>query len=282
MWVHNQKCQYRLVLQGRGRSSLTPERLQALTSIGFWDTFRTHTDVWNTRLSELQDFHDTYGHANVPEDYAEHYALGQWVMNQRLHYKHYVAGLTPCPLTPDRIASLEALDFRWNVHSHHWFAMLERLRTFATENGNVRISSKNKDIKDSSLRELQLWLIQQRHAYQRKRQGRSSSMTDTRQAALESIPEFAWKTTKDGGAGGPSSNDWQELFQGLRDKGIAPGIRPKEHWFDGQNPFEEEENKEIYDDDDLLDLWNQEGDDEEEEEEAVSTEEEFSFDVLAE
>lgn len=252
MWVHNQKCSYRSLLQGKP-SNLTPERLAALTSIGFWDDFQTHVDSWNQRYQELQEFHETYGHSNVPEDYTENYRLGQWVMNQRLSYKKFVAGL-PTPLTPERIASLEALHFRWNLHSYNWFAMCQRLGQYAQEHGHVHIATS-----DESNRDLKLWLVQQRHAYQRRLQGRPTSMTERRQAALESIPHLEWKNTTK--SNGPKLEDWDELFAGIREKGIVPGMRPKQHWFEGDNRFKEEV-KDIYTDEDLLDLWNQEDDEE--------------------
>ena len=250
MWVHNQKCSYRLLLQGKS-CNLTPDRLAALSSIGFWEIFQTNTDTWNQRFQELQEFHHAFGHSNVPEDYTENYQLGQWVMNQRLSYKTFVAGLAS-PLTPAKIASLEQLEFRWNLQSYNWFCMLQRLGQYAQEHGHVQISTSNKDNKD-----LKLWLVQQRHAYQRRLQLRSSSMTDQRQAALETIPNFEWNVKKGTGL---NSEDWDELFAGIREKGIVPGMRTKQHWFEGQDRFVEEDMD--LSDDDLQDLWNQEGDEE--------------------
>lgn len=250
MWAHNQRCTYRNLLQGRA-SPMPPDRFQALSAIGFFDTYRSLEDQWKRRYDELVDFHQAFGHANVPEDYSENYQLGQWVMNQRLAYKRYIAGLQS-PLTTERISALESIDFRWNVHSYQWFRMLERLRTYAETHGDVRITgAEHHDVK--------LWVIQQRHAYQRKAQGRQSSLTDQRQQALESIPHFEWKLAK---KAGPSKDDWEELFAGIREKGIAPGMRPKQHWFEGQSLLTEEI-KDIYTDEDLLDLWNMEDDEEE-------------------
>jgi len=220
-------------------------RTQALQSIGFLENYISQTDQWHRRLQELTEFYDTFGHSNVPEDYAENYQLGQWVMNQRLLYKYYLAGLQS-PLSPERIEALEAIGFQWNVHSHHWFQMFRRLREHAETRGNLRVEQDD----------LRLWLIQQRHAHRRKMQNRPSSMTDQRQAALESIPHFRWSKSKDSG---PSVNDWEELFAGIREKGIAPGMRPKQHWFEGESRYKDDVS-EIYTDDDLFELWNMEND----------------------
>jgi hypothetical protein len=253
MWVHNQKCTYRALLQGKP-SSLTPERLQALESIGFWDTFQSNEDLWNLRLQELKDFLQTFGHTNVPEDHEENPKLGQWVMNQRLFYKRYRTG-QPSSLTPERIAALEKLDFRWNLHSYNWFQMCARLREFAKENGHLRIPTSDDENTD-----MRLWLIQQRYAFHCRQENRPSSMTDERQATLESIPEFEWKASSASGQG-PSVEDWKKLFEGIRQKGIAPGMRPKQHWFEGTSRFVENI-KDTYTDQDLWELWNQEeGDD---------------------
>lgn len=45
----------------------------------------------------------------------------------------------------------------------------------------------------------------------------------------------------------------------MKEKGISFDSKPKEHWFDGENRFEEDIN-EFSTEDDLTDLWNQEDD----------------------
>jgi hypothetical protein len=51
----------------------------------------------------------------------------------------------------------------------------------------------------------------------------------------------------------------------MREKGISPGMRPKQHWFEGLNRFQDEI-KETWTEEDLLELWNQGQDDEEDDE----------------
>ena len=46
----------------------------------------------------------------------------------------------------------------------------------------------------------------------------------------------------------------------MRDKGFQPGMRPKQHWFEGTNPFSMHV-KSTYTEQDLLELWNQDADD---------------------
>jgi hypothetical protein len=248
VWVRNQQREYRYYCEGK-KTTLSPERLEALQAINFLKDLPTYEKVWQLRFEELKDFHDKNNHSNVPEDYTANYSLGQWVMNQRTQYKRFLAGLSTS-LTPTRIASLETLDFRWNVHTYHWFGMLELLRKHETQNDHLENLEPN----------LHIWLVKQRHLYQRKLQGRSSPLTEKRIQALEQVPGFSW-SGRSAAYRGPSTNDWAKLFEGMREKGISPGMRPKQHWFEGVNRFQDEI-KETWTEEDLLELWNQ--DDEEE------------------
>jgi hypothetical protein len=246
VWVSNQRREYRHMLQGLN-TTLTQQRLEMLERISFFHDFQTYQDIWDLRLEELKDFYNVHNHSNVPEDYVDNYSLGQWVMNQRTQYKRFLAGL-PTSLTPTRIAALEVLDFRWNLQSYNWFSMLEQLRQH---------SAQNEGTLDNLDYDLQIWLIKQRHLYQRKMQNRTSSLTDKRIEALEEIPGFSW-TGRTASNRGPSVDDWTRLFEGIREKGITPDMPPKQHWFEGQTRDFQEEIKEIWTEKDLLELWNQE------------------------
>jgi len=46
----------------------------------------------------------------------------------------------------------------------------------------------------------------------------------------------------------------------MRQRGIAPGVRPKQHWFEGINPFLQQV-KQSYTEQELLELWNQDNGD---------------------
>jgi hypothetical protein len=252
VWVRNQHREYRYYCEGK-KTTLSSERLEALRAIDFFKDLPTNDQVWQLRFDELKEFHDKYNHSNVPEDYTANYSLGQWVMNQRTQYKRSLEGLSTS-LTPTRIASLETLDFRWNVHTHHWLDMLELLRKHAAQHGHLENLTPN----------LHIWLIKQRHLYQRKLQGRSSPLTENRIQALEEVPGFSW-SGRSASNRGPTADDWAKLFAGMREKGIRPGMRPKQHWFEGVNRFQDEI-KETWTEEDLLELWNQDGETEEDDE----------------
>lgn len=239
IWVANQRREHRRLLQGEN-STLTEERQSLLQNISFFDDFTTFQDVWDLRMEELQDYFEANNHTNVPHDYEDNYALGQWVMNLRTQYKRYLAGLPTC-LTPSRIAALEVLDFCWNMDAQRWFTMMERVKRASQHDVNLD-------------NDLQLWIIKQRHLYQRKLQNRTSSMTDIRIKALEEISNWSWKG-RDSSNSGPTVDDWTKLFEGIRQKGITPDMPPElPPWFEGRRV--EQQPKEIWTEQDLLNLWN--------------------------
>ena len=86
-------------------------------------------------------------------------------------------------------------------------------------------------------------------------------MTQDRIEALESISDFSWRRSRNG----PSRADWSQLFVAIKEKGIGPGGKAKQHWFDGVNPFQQEVKTE-WSEQELLALWNEENDDDDDEE----------------
>jgi hypothetical protein len=259
VWAANQRRDYQLFQWGKPTKILNDERIRLLDRIQFeWS--RSHEDSWQQRYRELQDYVEQNGHANVPEDYPENVALGQWCMNQRTAYRlhqcsqqHSQPASAPAStsMTPGRVALLEAVGFSWNVLDTNWWNMLQRLKVYHQANGHLQISTS-----DLNNMDLRVWLIVQRHQYHRRQENRTSTMTSARiQSIIEAIPDFQWKAR--GSDVGPSPKDWEQLFSAIRAKGIAPGMRPKEHWFEGQNRFDASL-KDTWTDEDLLALWHQE------------------------
>jgi len=270
VWVRNQRREHRKLMLGQ-RSTLTHDRLSALERLGF-DWFRSHQEAWNVQYQQLVAFYQQHGHSNVPLDYKENNALGTWCMNQRTAYRRYLEGQSS-PMTQDRIEQLERIHFRWSYREFKWNIMLQRLSDYYKEHGHIRIPTP-----DLQNRDLRLWLNLQRYFYnQRQKQEElqesaapspspllSNRMTDKRIRAMEEvIPGFSWKV-RVGDGSGPSSEDWSKLFDAMREKGIGPGMRPKQHWFEGSNPFSVTTSlgstKETWTEEDLLTLWNQEDD----------------------
>eukprot|EP00980_Cylindrotheca_fusiformis_P015737 scaffold4547_cov103-Cylindrotheca_fusiformis.AAC.9 len=108
-WVKRQRHQYKKLQEGK-HSTLTPYRLEKLQNVGFvWDV---HELLWNENLEELRDFYRRHGHSSIPTSYPENPKLRLWVKSQRREYKHFHMG-KKSQLTPERIAALDALQFRW-------------------------------------------------------------------------------------------------------------------------------------------------------------------------
>lgn len=250
IWVRNQRREHRRWAHGES-STLDEERRVALERLDF-DWYRSQTETWEARFAELQEFIAERGHAHVPQQDSDYFQLGQWCMNQRIAYARWKNGESSA-LNDQRRQRLEAVGFSWSVRDQRWRMMLDRLVEFHEKNGHVAIKTSDEENAD-----LRIWLIQQRYYYNRRQAGLSSPLTDERISTLEkAIEGFEWKAR--GGDSGPSSQDWSKLFAAMREKGIQPGMRPKQHWFEGTNPFSIDI-KTTWTEEDLLALWNQEDD----------------------
>lgn len=201
-------------------------------------------------------------------------------------------------LTREKIAALESIGFCWDQTTYNWYSMYERLKQYRKEkmqqydskrqdsgalSSPTSLSSKEEDNdlprgdffhvppEDVANRDLRLWVAVQRKEYSNYMQNKNisgsamkrSSMTPRRKRALDVI-NFPWSVNKQKYAEGPTVDDWTKLFEQMREKGIDKNVRPKEHWFEGQNSFgvpeELSADKEQWNDDDLLELWNMEDD----------------------
>jgi hypothetical protein len=110
-WVKRQRYQYKLYMDGE-HSTMTQDRIQALTEIGFvWDS---HTVLWQERLEELKQFQAANGHCLVPTYYSPNPQLATWTKCQRRQYKLYCEG-KPSHMTAERMAALEELGFVWEL-----------------------------------------------------------------------------------------------------------------------------------------------------------------------
>ena len=291
VWVRNQRREYKKLLKEQehndeedtalpqsSRSTLTKRRLQLLEEIGF-EWYKSHHDVWMQRYHQLQDYKKVNGHTNVPQQYSANPALGKWVMNQRSAFRQHEElqkdsrNLIPTTyiLTEERIRLLNELGFSWKNRDDQWYHMLAQLKNYYLEHGHINIpvadEADDADNGTPEVQDLRTWLIRQRFQFNNfYLSGKPSPLTKERKEALErSVPNFKWKRRAADGA--PSSKDWAKLFDAMRAKGLRPGMRPKQHWFEGTNPLSYNvSDKQIWTEQDLLELWNQETDDEDDDE----------------
>ena len=111
-WVMQQRTGYRKREAGK-KTALTDERAAALDLIGFkWKIVgRPNEERWNEWLVKLRRYREENGHCNVPRTQGP---LGRWVRQQRsLCRKREKREKTP--LTDERAAALNELDFQWKL-----------------------------------------------------------------------------------------------------------------------------------------------------------------------
>ena len=111
-WVKRQRRQFKLRKDKR-QSTMTTERLDLLTSVGFvWDS---HDVNWREKLDGLEAYRREYGNCNVPSNFRDK-KLATWVKCQRRQYKLYWDG-KPSAMSPERILELEKVGFEWEIRS---------------------------------------------------------------------------------------------------------------------------------------------------------------------
>ena len=115
-WVGSQR-KNRVQIQsekgGReGKSTLTPERINRLDSIGFsWDVINA---LWEKNFLALKVFKEREGHCRVPKKPSgikDVFELGVWVSTQRTNKDL---------LTPGRLNRLNSIGFIWDVFTDLW------------------------------------------------------------------------------------------------------------------------------------------------------------------
>ena len=187
-WVHKQKTYYKLLRQGKP-SHMTAERQAALENIGF-EWALNNTSPWQTRYEELIAFKKQYGHCNVARNYAQNKALGGWVHKQKTYYKLLRQG-KPSHMTAERQAALENIGFEWALNNtSSWQTRYDELIAFKKQYGHCNVARSYAQKKS-----LNAWITTQRKCYKLLRQGKPSSMTADRIAALEKIG-FEWNRYK--------------------------------------------------------------------------------------
>ena len=96
-WVSSQRSH---------KNDLIAERSQKLDQLGFvWNRL---DNAWDIGFAHLKSYRDRVGHCRVPENHKEDgYALGQWVINQRMRAN---------TLSSERRLCLAELGFVWIAH----------------------------------------------------------------------------------------------------------------------------------------------------------------------
>jgi hypothetical protein len=121
---------------------MSPDQITQLGTIGFWLPSKYELR-WMEQYRRLEAYVRKHGHANVPIGDPEH-SLAVWVHTQRQCRK----GQTPrAPLTPEKLALLEKLSFRWSlrggfseeVFENAWKSQFARLQQFKVVHGHTDV-----------------------------------------------------------------------------------------------------------------------------------------------
>jgi hypothetical protein len=184
-WIDNQRCNYRLHLDGKTSPMNNTLRIQELESLGFeWKS--ACVTSWEDRLSELANYRKIHGHSSVLHNYSENLQLATWVSKQRTSYRLHLEGKTS-PMNTFRIQELESLGFQWKrTNVTAWGDRLRELADFRKNHEHCNVPQSF-----SENTKLGRWIGTQRSHYGLHVKRKKSSMTLSRIQKLESL-DFEW------------------------------------------------------------------------------------------
>eukprot|EP00980_Cylindrotheca_fusiformis_P029085 scaffold22714_cov155-Cylindrotheca_fusiformis.AAC.2 len=155
------------------------------------DRFRVYqSGLWAVRFAELLQFKQENDHCCVRHGGEKYPVLARWVKRQRYQYKLRMEG-KPSTMTDSRVSALERIGFVWKSHGAAWMERFQELKELVTTSGTCSIS-----MASENNMKLATWVKCQRRQYKMYMQGKPTSITPERIAALESIDGFEWEIRK--------------------------------------------------------------------------------------
>ena len=194
-FVQRQRKEYNKWKNGHENVVLmTPEKIGLLNQLDFvWDKNEVQ---WRSRLKELADFRQEFGHCNVQMKYG---TLGQWCTKQR---REYHCG----KMNPSRIDRLNEIGFQWDISEHNFQESLQKLREFKDENGGQWPK-----VTDGSLGS---WFYSRRKEYLSWCRGESTPLSEAHRSALEGIGFSPFLQNRRNST--RAEYDWDSRFQELK------------------------------------------------------------------
>eukprot|EP00550_Attheya_septentrionalis_P008524 CAMPEP_0198287308 /NCGR_PEP_ID=MMETSP1449-20131203/6185_1 /TAXON_ID=420275 /ORGANISM="Attheya septentrionalis, Strain CCMP2084" /LENGTH=315 /DNA_ID=CAMNT_0043985253 /DNA_START=21 /DNA_END=968 /DNA_ORIENTATION=- len=125
VWVTDQRTMHRFLRQGKP-SSMTPDRIRQLDSIGFqWTALKTQPLTFEERFEQLKEYNEAHGHLNVPQKCKDSpVGLGNFVLDQRRMYKSVMSGQAAKNVKKlseeevlARIQQLTDIGFEWSLRN---------------------------------------------------------------------------------------------------------------------------------------------------------------------
>ena len=184
-WVLNRRNEYRA-------GNLRADRQRQLEQIGFlWHSRNRQWDNWDRHFTKLVAYKERFGNCDVPVRWPEDSNFAHWVNNQRCFRRQGI-------LSPQRIARLEELGFRWNGRfrlnqpprsfaklaeqlNRLWDRRFEELVEFKKEHGHFWVPQHERR-----------WASLNRWGIHQRKHARAGLLPAEHRARLEGIG-FPWK-----------------------------------------------------------------------------------------
>ena len=180
-WVENTHLARWVRKQRQKRESLSEERKDRLTALGF--ELDPSAATWDKMFTELAQYSDAHGDCSVPHGWAENRQLGIWIGTQRSRKES---------LSEERQDRLTALGFDWDPFAAAWDKMFAELVHYKEKHGDCKVTKEG-----AGNKQLGLWVNNQRS----KRVG----LTEEQRQRLDAIG-FEWD---------PMSATWEKRFAEL-------------------------------------------------------------------
>jgi Helicase associated domain len=214
-WVGELRKEYNHVVVPGGTSTfLTQERMTMLENIGFEWMISKPSKPWVERFEDLLAYKGKYGHCNIPREYKDDPALGEWIHMQRRLYREKSNIIlkrrtgSVDGLHKSRAERLDEIGFRWRTSVIHpsFDERLEHCREFRRTYSHLRVpqpsndkTSSNENGDDVSIdetlrqkRSFEKWAQRQRDEYRKFKAGLKSSLDGNRIRRLDELG-FNWE-----------------------------------------------------------------------------------------
>jgi len=172
-WAHQQRREYKKLKQGK-ESTLTAQRLQRLSAIGFDMSPKPDSVPWEQHLENFRNFVKEHGHCR-PNIY--HPTLGHFTTNMRYFYRKKEQGQATS-LTDERINDLLEIGFVFKAGKtpvvaskikKTWDERFQELLEFKEEHGHTIVPQHSGPLGS--------WVKGQRSDYKRMKAGEKTSFT---------------------------------------------------------------------------------------------------------
>ena len=155
-WPHNPVLARWVNSQRNKKQRMVSWRKELLDAIDFtWriaPPLKEPPRTWDQHYQALIEFHQEFGHSNVPKGWSQNKRLSSWVGAQRNAYRKK-------KLSPDKIQKLESVDFKWVLQVQEvlpWETRYQHLLSFKAEQGHCNVPANYQDKK------LARWVARQR------------------------------------------------------------------------------------------------------------------------